>query len=490
VAGTANAKEKKFKRIAWYVLLVLAACLVPWAVVLGVVSCRQSLFPPSVPNFDAWSLLGWVVVLIFLALLFLGYEVLFRIVALQIAKDRPNPDFDEFKPEKLIKGFPEKGDRQAAVNLFDAFKRALARLTAKDGESTESLHLDKTTPDAVIEEIVRDRSLAVLDRETLFKRLTYAVDHIQGRIDGEFSAIASRVAWVLASQAFLLSAFVTLVNAERLAPITQFWFAVGVAFIAAVISFVLLLASMFGHALISEMKVARDQLEELLHYHFGIRRGGVPIDAAVHILGHSATRYVPCVLYIAWITLTVAALSNLFVGEAGPRTVVQTVLQGPVRLSQGWVKYPIASPAFRPAAVVYQDQDQDDSCPTSDKAAQWINSVVATWKSRHEPGPNDVLVLVGGADRTRLGSNLQKQIDSNMALALTRAETVRKLLEEATRTEPPLHRISVERVLITVTGPRVGERVPAVIKDCSNQELNEERVVEVWLPGLLPKPTR
>ena len=481
----ATTEEKEIKQwIPVYGFLILAACLIPWAVVLAVISYRQYLFPSAVPNFGGWGLLGSVGVLVVLTALFLCYENFFRFIALKIVEARPDRGLDELDQERLIQGFPEKGDRQAALDLFEAFKRALDRLTAQEAESKGSLRLDKTTPDAVIEEIVREPGLAVLDRETLFTRLTYAVDHMQGRIDGEFSAIASRVAWVLASQAFLLSAFVAIVNAERVAPVTQFWLAVGVAFTAAVISFVLSLASMFGHALILGMKEARDKLEALLHKHFGIRRGGVPVGAAVHILGHSATRYVPCVLYVAWIILTVAALSNVFVVEAGPRTV----LQGPVRLSQGWVKYPLASPTFRPEAVAYREQD--NSCPTSDRAALWINGVVAAWKSRHEPGPDDVLVLVGGADRTRLGSNLQKQIDSNMALARTRAENVRKLLEEATRAEPPLHQISLERVLITVTGPRIGEKGSGRIKDCSDQELNKDRVVEVWLPGLLRKPER
>lgn len=94
-----------------------------------------------------------------------------------------------------------------------------------------------------------------------------------------------------------------------------------------------------------------------------------------------------------------------------------------------------------------------------------------------------------GADRTRLGSELQKQIDSNTTLARARAETVRKLLEDATKEEAPLHRISSERVLITVTGPCLGEpnqKSLGIIMGCSDTELNKDRTVEVWLPGPLP----
>lgn len=494
--------RERVEETALAVVFIAVLCFLPWLVVLYVIANRHRWFAPSLPNFDGSGLLWAVVVLAVLAFLLLLYEIIFRFFALKIVDYRPRGDLDLADNEKLVKGFPREKDseaaRKAAETLFGNIKGALDQLTVKDGALKGQLKLDAKTPDDVIKGIGSEGGLGELDRAGLFDRLTHAVDHMQSRIDGEFSAIASRVGWVLTSQAFLLGAFASIVNAERIAPVTQFWLAVGVAFTGAVISFVLSLASNFGHALVERLKKARDDLEALLHEHFGIRRCGVPLGAAVHILGHSATRYVPGFLYVAWVTLTLAALSNLFVGEAAPRTV----LQGPVRLSHGWVKYPEASPTFRPEAYEYPEgeekragkkAEEKDDCPTSADAERWVSEVVAAWRLRHEAGPHDVLVLVGGADRTRLGVDLQRQIDSNMALARQRAETVRKLLEKATINDAPLDQISPERVLITVTGPRIGHRdqkASGGIRHCKDKKLNEDRTVEVWLPGLLPKPNK
>lgn len=493
-AASENCEPKRWHS-AGGVLLAFAG---PWLgaaiLIAGLHACFAS---RPLPHFEGWSLIyGWLIAFVAALLLLValfGYESFFRWLACGIVAIRPRGGPDgELDIERLLSGIPAQADGTADPQEARAIlKRLKERLgeSPKEDAATGTPARDLDELEGVMERIAGQRCPAKSDRKALFDRMTSAVAHMQGAIDVEFSAIAARVGWVLASQAFLLAAFVAVVGAERLTPSTRFWLALGIALTAAVISFVMALAAALGHALINKLRGARDKLERRLHLDFGLQPRGVPLGSAM--LLHSATRYVPCVMYVGWVVLALAVLANLFRIVPSPAGL-QAILQGPVRMSHGWSKYHQASPTFEPRKTEYLEKAQRNSnCPTSADAAQWVDAVVAAWKKRHEPGSDDVLVLVGGADRTRLGEALQKQIDSNMLLARERAEHVRDLLVKATAGEPAAHRIAPERVLITVTGPRIGHSRPkgaAPITDCSDAELNADRTVEVWLPGLLSKP--
>lgn len=115
----------------------------------------------------------------------------------------------------------------------------------------------------------------VADNDEGFKRLTQVVDKLQSRIGEEYSDIHSRTGWLVAGQAFLLTAFVTVVNAERMSAGSKQWLTIAIGLAAAAISFVLALSIFYGTALVEALKRPRDDAEKLAASVFKVPKTGV-----------------------------------------------------------------------------------------------------------------------------------------------------------------------------------------------------------------------
>jgi hypothetical protein len=87
---------------------------------------------------------------------------------------------------------------------------------------------------------------ATRDKKERRDWLCAMLDRVQAHIDGEYGNIAARTGWLLAGQAFLVSAFVSILNSEQLPDATRRWLAAGVALSGAVISGVLSLSTYLG----------------------------------------------------------------------------------------------------------------------------------------------------------------------------------------------------------------------------------------------------
>jgi hypothetical protein len=348
------------------------------------------------------------------------------------------------------------------------------------------------------------------DPDEQFKRLTQVVDKLQSRIGEEYTDIASRTGWLVTGQAFLLAAFVTVLNAERLTAASKQWLSVGIGLAGAAISFVLALSIFYGMALIEALKDPRDAAETAAERDFKVPKTGVAKEKEAHTYGHYATRYIPCLAYAAWVALTLLAIGQAFsptapsgmtlmfppVGTAPhDGTTPQGGTQpqdgsappaGPTVSGRGWRQLE-SSPWFARGADTYDKTVA--GCPAPEEKRHevndWLEQVVAEWENRAAASKGDVLILVGGADRIRLGDALRRQYDTNMGLARNRAELIKHLLEDATNGQPEEHKLTTERILVLVTGPQyspTAER-PAAGQTEKCEEFADDRRVQVWLPS-------
>jgi len=338
------------------------------------------------------------------------------------------------------------------------------------------------------------------DDDEGFKRLTQVVDKLQSRIGEEYSDIHSRIGWLVAGQAFLLTGFVTVVNAERMSAGSKQWLTIGIGLAGAAISFVLALSIFYATALVEALKVPRDAAEDLAEEVFNVPRTGVRADTGVHKFGHYATRYIPCLAYVVWVALTVLAIRATFgqatasamtlmfppVATAAPPGGPAFPPVGPATSGRGW-QVLTPSPSFALGAATFDAQVA--GCPGPDetrkKAKEWLNYVVDAWQRRESSAKSDVLILVGGADRIRLGDALRQQYDTNMGLARSRAETIKAMLITATGSTPEKHQLTPDRILVLVTGPqyspRAGKLLAGQKETC--EEFADDRTVQVWLPS-------
>lgn len=320
------------------------------------------------------------------------------------------------------------------------------------------------------------------NREEKFKRLTYVLDRLQSRIGDEYTDVASRTGWLVAGQAFLLTGFVTVLNAELLSVQAKHWLSIGVGLTGAAISFVLALSILFGHALIDALKTPRDEAEKLAAAEFGVTIAGVAIDKPAHKFGHYATRYIPCLAYVAWVGLTLLA-SKGQLEVVAPVGVLFPPVAMDAKDGRGWTTLE-PSPPFALGATTFEAQVP--GCPsaarTIKEADDWLKRVVTQWKNRKAASPADVVILVGGADRIQLNHQLKRQYDTNVGLARNRAEEVKKMLMAATAEEKPEDKLTDQRIGVLVTGPQYRPMSKSG-KTCDDPSLSADRRVEVWLPA-------
>jgi hypothetical protein len=332
-----------------------------------------------------------------------------------------------------------------------------------------------------------------------FKRLTQVVDKLQSRIGEEYSDIHSRIGWLVTGQAFLLTGFVTVVNSERMTAGSKQWLTIGIGLAAAAIAFVLALSIFYGTALVEALKVPRDAAEDLAEQIFNVPKTGVRADSSVHRFGHYATRYIPCLAYVVWVALTVLAIREAFGQTAAsgitlmfPPVATTTPPVGPAfppvgaaTSGRGW-KVLAASPSFALGASTFDAQVP--GCPDPEearrKAKEWLDEVLNAWQTRESSAKSDVLILVGGADRIRLGDALRQQYDTNIGLARSRAETTKAMLIAATRSKREEDKLTPDRILVLVTGPqyspKAGKLTVGQKETC--QDFSDDRKVQVWLP--------
>jgi hypothetical protein len=344
------------------------------------------------------------------------------------------------------------------------------------------------------------------DKDEQFKRLTQVVDKLQTRIGEEYTDIASRTGWLVAGQAFLLAAFVTVLNADRLTATSRQWLSVGIGLAGAAISFVLALSIFYGTALVEALKDPRDAAERVADEEFKVPKTGVAKEKEAHTYGHFATRYIPCLAYISWVALALLAIFRAFsptapsgmtlmfpaAGSAtagattsGP-TTSGTPTSGTATSGRGWKELE-ASPWFARGADTY-DKAVDDCPKPSDKtreADKWLGKVVDEWENRASASKGDVVILVGGADRIRLGAALARQYDTNMGLARNRAELIKNRLIKATADQPEANKLTSERIVVLVTGPQYSPTAekPAAGQTEKCEEFADDRRVQVWLPS-------
>ena len=322
---------------------------------------------------------------------------------------------------------------------------------------------------------------AAQDKKERRDWLCAMLDRVQAHIDGEYGSIAARTGWLMTGQAFLLGAFVAIVNAEHLPDGTRRWFAAGVALSGAVISGVLSLSTYLGHALARCLKRARDALENELYDKFRMARSGVPTTHLSRRVGSYATRYMPAFAYLAWIFLAALAAHDRFAIAHPPAPPPRPPPPPPppvTFISEGWERYAYWSPPF-PIGESDYSLWSAHGCEDNTKAAdEWAGRFVEKWL---KTSPRASLILIGSADRVRLSTALGRRIDSNVALARARAEKVKELLRQALQRSSSTEVLDDDRVMILVTGPTYD--ATAAVADCKNGTLANDRRVQVWMPS-------
>ena len=472
-------------------LWMIGFALTPW-IILSILAFAIHPLLATVTHPYARSGFG-VLLLGFLAGAVLIYEQWFGALAVAILQKDYDPELDDHNYQRIFPA-PEDGKLLAALKAGRAPKaeasviaEAKNKMDAVLGSYAES-NVDSTLPEA-LGVVARAAEWFSKASDLRFERMRYILDRLQSRIGEEYGDIVSRTGWLMTAQAFLLGAFVAILNAERLADEARHWFATGVAFSGATISLVLALSTFFGHALIVKLKKPRDAAEKIMAEEFHLPRAGVPVLDSAHRLGHAATRYLPTFAYVGWVFLTLLALSNHLTKKPddADRINVQVLpyesLTHP-SFTAGWELYREPTPPFPIGSTTYHEPDK--ACPDNSKAADdWVNRFVALWLQRVSPSAKDGLVLVGSADRLTLGQVFKRKIDSNVSLARGRAEEIKRRLIATTEKLEPQHRISDEHVLLLVTGPlNIGLSTPsaAVKPECRDDALAADRTVQVWMP--------
>lgn len=290
--------------------LLLAVGLLPWA--LGIVVLSQ----PRTAHLPAPDMVhgGWLV-LVAVAVVagVYGYERLLGWVTELGVRLGGDEETDTLVWARIQPLPADRAARRAWLRYLKADPAARAQaeqdlvgaLTAAVGTAMPAMAAAKTL------EVFQDRLRRAIgsgaaDADAYRKRLLDLLDRFQGRINDEYTDVASRTGWLLTSQAFLLAALVATLNAERLDPVLRHWIAQGIGFAGAIFAFALALGLFHGHALIAQLKQHRDALERVAHRDFGMPRAGVPVTAFVHLFGHSATKFLPAFAYLAWVVLALA----------------------------------------------------------------------------------------------------------------------------------------------------------------------------------------
>jgi hypothetical protein len=475
-----HAKQQLIDLVTGAVLVLLAA--VPWLV--GTVFLWPSSSAAKAPSAAAPAVtvahFPWGLFLLLL-LLFFAYVVIFTATVNWLADEH-----FELDPQWTLEYSTSATTTAHVAAAITAAREANVDKAAREQNAGRVLEQEL---EAVLKEADASSSFAerlgLLGKavewsekhtEFRFKRMSYMLDRLQSRIDGEYSDLAARTAWLLSGLAFMLGAFVAILNSDHLTMESRRSLAAAVACAGSVVSFLLMVSAFFAYTLVNALKIPRGLLETRMESECKTVPAGVTPESPTHRLAHAATRLLPSFAYVAWIALALLTLmTDVFAERAKPVPDAgnhQVQVGGLARLEPSSPAFPIGKAAYVPTPGC-SDQSQ--------KAELWVDQVVGAWLQRKTPSTSDWLVLVGSADPLGLNGPLKTKLDSNMALARQRADEIKRRLEERTKALTPTHAISDQRVLVLVTGPRA-MLIPGKPR-CDDLTLAEDRRVEVWLPA-------
>jgi hypothetical protein len=339
-----------------------------------------------------------------------------------------------------------------------------------------------TTLDELQKELRHQTGEFTTDRHDYFDRIKFLLDRTQCRINDEYAHVSSRTGWLLTSQAFLLTGFVATVNADRIGALPKHWIAFVFCVTGAVFSFVLALGLFYGFSIIDKLKRQRAEIEKVAHAEFGIPSTGVNEGRYAHVSGHAASKFVPTYAYLAWVILAILVATRFGEMTQGEIKSVLWPTGEAVAFSTGGMARVSSSPVF--SVGEWEFRPLPDKCPgTPGEPDKWIEDVAKQWSQRNHASPDDVLLLVGGADRLRLRPALSREFDTNIGLARRRAQHVQDRLVDLTKhlDDSDVAKLRPDRIRILVAGPSAPSlpgRPSAADDGC------KDRVVQVWMPGL------
>jgi hypothetical protein len=288
----------------------MAVGLLPWALAIMVLSQPRGALLPS-PGMVRGEWLVLVAVGVVVAVY--GYERLLAAATELGVRLNDEPEMDTLVWARIHPLPADRAARRAWLRYLKADPGARAQaeqslvgaLAAAVTVAGPAMAAAKTLEEFQ-DRLRRAIGSGAVDADAYRKRLLDLLNRFQGRINDEYTDVASRTGWLLTSQAFLLAALVATLNAGSLDPVLRHWIAQGVGFAGAIFAFALALGLFHGHALIAQLKQHRDALERVAHRDFGVPRAGVPVTAFVHLFGHSATKFLPAFAYLAWVVLALA----------------------------------------------------------------------------------------------------------------------------------------------------------------------------------------
>jgi hypothetical protein len=319
-----------------------------------------------------------------------------------------------------------------------------------------------------------------------FSRLHDTLNRYQSRIGDEYTDIASRTGWLMTSQAFLIATVLGALSAPNLEPAFRPHVATGIAVLGAVLAAVLTLSLYHGHALAEKLKKYRDELEARVDTCYGLPPAGVKIDMNAHVFGHWATRFLPMLMLLCWTSGIFLLQQYMPIADDRREVVLLPMVDelGPDAQPAGRARTE-TSPAFGIGLTTFDARRAGCRPPAEvvGDAKQWIDGVVERWQQRNTPSKDDLIVLIGGADRLALGRAMTRRFDQNTGIARERAETVKSMLIERTRSAREEHRLTDRNFVVLVTGPRARGETAKAADDCRDPELMKDRVVRVVLPG-------
>lgn len=417
--------------------------------------------------------IGLVAALLFLPFVYgLGLSRSARWNAKHSAPSEPNFDqekFDSFQSgEAALNELVGELDNTDAP-ATDVLSRIRAQLDTWVAEGRQP------TRHAIVNLILQEMHVPAVKLEHYYDRVNAILGTLQSRIGDEFDDTHTRTGWLMAAQAILLTAFVSVLKATDLPPDVVTPLRNAIPALGALIAVVLSFAIFHGHALINRLKDTRAQVEEITHTQYGIPRNGVPTRSPVHRYGYVATKALPSVAFVGWTVLLGIALfqpEHFRMPPVQPDVGAQLIAMKP-------------SPPFAWSESTFLGSHEGCSPDSSQSAEDWAREVLTSWRRRPTKSQRDGLLLVGSTDRTRLSNEGARRYDSNTGLARARVEAVRELLADTSKSLglEGADALTRDRILTQVTGPEYTPPQTAGPGDpgCTEPALIFDRSVTAWI---------
>lgn len=307
-----------------------------------------------------------------------------------------------------------------------------------------------------------------------YERIVAILERLQARIGEEYTDTHTRTGWLMTAQAFLLTGFVTVLNAENVSDSIRNGFKVTIPVLGALVAMVLSFAIFHGHALIDVLKRTRLDVEAITRKKYAIPATGVTTRSRVHLYGHLATKALPSAAFVGWIVL-------LGVVRFQPERFATDPDVGAQLVSLG------VSPAFAWGESRYDAERRP--CPVPSVALtpdKWADAMIERWTTRPSKSTRDGLWLVGSTDRTPLSKQGVARYGSDAGLARARIATVSTLLLQAAerRQLTGVDALYDSRIFLQANGPiRTPVELPKEPGDpgCGDPAITADRSVGVWL---------